>query len=249
MARLNGILKIEGTIQDLTFYKTQDGHLVRSKGGVSGARIASDPAFARTRENGAEFGSSATAGKILRDTLRTMTATSSDGRVTARITQLMTQLKNLDDSSVRGERSVALGIAKPEGKALLKNFNFNDKAALGAVLFKAFSVDSTTGVISIADFVPVNDVKNSSGATHINIKGGYAIIDFETGISTFELTNSENLPIDAVSTSVTLTPAAVPTGTGIKFFLLQLEYFQEVNGLQYSLKTGAYNALAIIEVL
>ena len=45
MAKLNGILKIEGTLQDMTFYKSQDGHLVRTKGGVSGQRIANDPAF------------------------------------------------------------------------------------------------------------------------------------------------------------------------------------------------------------
>jgi hypothetical protein len=55
MAKLKGILKIEGTLQDMTFYKTQDGHLVKTKSGVSADRIANDPAFARTRENGTEF--------------------------------------------------------------------------------------------------------------------------------------------------------------------------------------------------
>lgn len=249
MARLNGILKIEGTIQDLTFYKTQDGHLVRSKGGVSGARIASDPAFARTRENGAEFGSSASAGKLLRDALRNMVTTASDGRVTARITQLMTQLKNMDDSSARGERSVALGIAKPEGKNLLKNFNFNDKSALGSILFKPYVVDSATGVIGINDFKPGKDVKAVIGATHISIKGGFAVIDFETGESELQLTNVENLSIKGSGASITLTPDAVPVLSGTKFFLLQLEYFQEINGVQYSLKNGAYNALAIIDVV
>ena len=108
MAKLNGILKIEGTLQDMTFYKSQDGHLVRTKGGVSGQRIANDPAFARTRENGSEFGSSASSGKLLRDTVRNLIGSASDNRVTARITQLMTQIKNMDDTSERGERTVAL---------------------------------------------------------------------------------------------------------------------------------------------
>ena len=52
MAKLSGILKIEGTLENLTFYKTQDGHLVKTKGGVSADRIANDPTFQRTRENG-----------------------------------------------------------------------------------------------------------------------------------------------------------------------------------------------------
>ena len=60
MARQNGIIKLKGTIGDISFYKTGDGHLAREKGGIDASRIANDPAFQRTRENGAEFG---TAGK------------------------------------------------------------------------------------------------------------------------------------------------------------------------------------------
>ncbi len=31
MARQKGIIKLKGTIGDITFYKTQDGHLAREK--------------------------------------------------------------------------------------------------------------------------------------------------------------------------------------------------------------------------
>jgi hypothetical protein len=31
--------------------------------------------------------------------------------------------------------------------------------------------------------------------------------------------------------------------------LLKIEFFQSVNGVQYSLKNGAYNALRVIEVV
>ncbi len=71
MARQKGIIKLKGTIGDLSFYKTQDGHLAREKGGVDASRIANDPTFVRTRENGAEFGSAASSGKLLRDALLT----------------------------------------------------------------------------------------------------------------------------------------------------------------------------------
>lgn len=248
MAKLKGILKIEGTLQEMTFYKTQDGSLVKTKSGVSGDRIANDPAFARTRENGSEFGSSATAGKVLRDAVRNMVATASDNRVTSRVTQIMTQIKNLDTTSLRGERSVDVGIATAEGKALLKNFNFNDKAILGAILYKPYAVDTTTGVISIANLVPINEIAAPTGTTHVSLKGAFAIVDFDLGTSDVGYTNVTNLPIDPTSTSVTLTPDTVPAGTGTKLFLLQIEFFQEVNAVQYSLNNGAYNALAIIEV-
>jgi hypothetical protein len=131
MARQKGIIKLKGKIGDISFYKTQDGHLAREKGGVDASRIANDPAFVRTRENGAEFGSSASSGKVLRDALRTMLMTASDNRVTSRLTKLMTDIKNLDAISVRGLRTVGTAIALPTAKALLKGFNFNSKAILG----------------------------------------------------------------------------------------------------------------------
>jgi len=56
MARQSGIIPLKGTIGNITFYKTKAGHLAREKGGVDAGRIATDPAFIRTRENGAEFG-------------------------------------------------------------------------------------------------------------------------------------------------------------------------------------------------
>ena len=59
MAKLKGIIKLEGTLDNLTFYKAKEGYLVKTKGGVSKERIQNDPAFERTRENGSEFGSSA----------------------------------------------------------------------------------------------------------------------------------------------------------------------------------------------
>ena len=123
MARQKGIIKLKGKIGDISFYKTQDGHLAREKGGVDAARIANDPAFVRTRENGAEFGSSASSGKLLRGALRPMLMTASDNRITARLTKIMTDVKNLDVTSVRGKRAVGIAIALAPAKALLKGLD------------------------------------------------------------------------------------------------------------------------------
>lgn len=247
MAKLKGILKIEGTLDELTFYKTQDGHLVKTKGGVSADRIANDPNFQRTRENGSEFGSSATAGKVLRNAVRNLMMNASDNRVTSRLTQVMTVIKNYDTTSARGERTVAIGIADPAALALLKDFDFNDKAILSGVLFAPFIVTPATGEIAIPAFVPLNDIAYPGGATHVNLKAAYANVDFTNEISAIEYSPVTNLPIDGTNTPVSLVPAAVPAGAGTKFYLLLLEFFQEVNGIQYPLKNGAYNVLNIVE--
>ena len=248
MARQKGIIKLKGKIGDLSFYKTQDGHLAREKGGVDAERIQNDPAFVRTRENGAEFGSSAVAGKNLRVALFAMLQTASDNRVVSRLTKVMTDIKNLDATSARGDRNVGVAIVLPAAKALLKNFNFNKKAILGSILFKPYSVNTLTGVITINGLEPVNHINFPAGATHVTLKGAWLKLDFATGLYDLQASNVVNLPINAVATNVVLTPAGVPAGAGTDIFLLQIEFFQEVNAVQYSLKNGAYNALAIVEV-
>jgi len=249
MARQSGLIKIKGTLDNVSFYKTKDGDLARMKTSVDGDRIANDPAFVRTRENNSEFGSSARSGKLTRDNLRPISMNATDGRVVARMTKIMTQIKNLDTTSVRGARNVGVAMATAQAKALLKGFEFNREAMLSSMLFKPWAVNTTTGVITIAGLVPTLDLIYPEGATHVSFTGAYANINYATGIADVKLTNVQNLPITATSSAITLTTTVVPTGTGAKIFLLKIEFFQLVNAVQYSLKNGAFNALKIIEVI
>lgn len=179
MARQTGLIKLKGTLDNVNFYKTKDGNLARMKTSVDAKRIANDPAFERTRENGAEFGSSASSGKLLRDSIRTMMQNASDGRVVARLTKIMTSIKNLDANNVRGARVVAQGIQLPEGIATLKGFDFNKEALLGSILYKPFTVDVNNGAIVITDLVPQMDISWPQGATHIQFSCGFAGLDFD----------------------------------------------------------------------
>jgi hypothetical protein len=250
MARQKGIIKLQGKIDDISFYKSQDGHLARAKGGVDGERIKNDPAFARTRENGAEFGAAASASKLLRDTIRPMMQNASDNRVTSRLTKVMTDIKNLDTTNLRGKRNVAQGFTTPAGKALLKGFNFNNTAILGSILFKPYAVNPLTGVVNIGNLVPINDIKAPTGATHFLMDAAWAKMDFANGKADVSYSPPQNLPLDATASNITLTPASVPAGpaNSINVFLLVIEFFQEINGVQYPLKTGAYNALTVLAV-
>jgi hypothetical protein len=248
MAKVGGIIRLEGTLDNLTFYKSKDGYLARTKGGVSKERIQNDPAFVRTRENGTEFAESASTGKMLRVGVRNLLMNASDARVTSRLTQAMSKIKNIDTTSARGERKVAIGLADDAGKMVLKGFNFNNKALLGSVLFAPYTLDTATGEIDLATLVTANDISYASGATHVSLQSAFLNIDFSSGISEIQYSPKVNLPIDNTSTSATLTPVSVPAGTGNKMYFLMLEFFQEINGVQYSLKNGAYNVLAIVGV-
>ncbi|MGG7035647.1 MAG: hypothetical protein ACI7YS_10715 [Flavobacterium sp.] len=248
MARQKGIIKLKGTIGDITFYKTQDGHLAREKGGIDASRIKNDPAFQRTRENGSEFGRAGKAGKVLRTALRTMLMNSADGRMVSRLTQTMVKVIQADTTSERGLRNVIDGEA-----ALLNGFEFNISGKLGSSLFAPFvcELDRATGdiTVSLDPFVPVNVVAAPSGTTHFKIVSAGFEIDFES--ENYILSNSATaiLPWNAEETAaISQTNLVTANSINPLFLVLGIEFYQEVNGQMYSLKNGAYNPLAIVAV-
>lgn len=67
MARNNSFVKLDGTLDGLTFYRKNGEDLVKKQSRISKKRIMSDPAFKRTRENMMEFAGASKAGKAFRD--------------------------------------------------------------------------------------------------------------------------------------------------------------------------------------
>jgi hypothetical protein len=249
MAKQISLLKVNGTLEDLTFYKSQDGLLVRTKGGVSKKRIQNDPAFARTRENGAEFGHSASAGRMLRVAAGQLVFKVKDKRLSSRLVKVMSDLKNLDGTSLRGERNVAMGLQTAEGQQLLRGFDFNSKAPLSSVFYGTHTIDVATGAVTIASFVPQSQLRVPEGSTHFSMQSAFLNLDFETGITAITYSAEENFAYGMTPVSTVLTPSAVPVGSGTQLYLLLIEFFQEVNGMQYPLNNGAYNVLQILEVV
>jgi hypothetical protein len=248
MARQKGIIKLKGTVGGITFYKTQDGHLAREKGGVDAARIKNDPAFQRTRENGSEFGRAGTAGKVLRTSIRGLLLNSADNRMVSRLTQAMTRVIKADATSIRGERNVIDGEAE-----LLQGFEFNIRGKIGTSLYAPIvpTIDRVTGQIKVVipSFIPSNMIAAPTGTTHFKVISAGSEVDFAN--ETYVSVNSASaiLPWSITPTSViTQTNTVTPASTKPLFLFLGLEFYQEVNGTMYPLKNGAFNPLAIAKV-
>lgn len=248
MARQKGIIKLKGTIGDITFYKTKDGHLAREKGGIDASRIANDPAFQRTRENGAEFGRAGKAGKTLRTALRTLLLNSADSRMVSRLTKAMIKVIQADLVNERGLRNVIDGEAE-----LLVGFEFNIGGKLGTSLFAPYvgAIDRVAGSITVDldPFVPATMIAAPGGTTHFKIISAGTEINFEA--DTFVTSSSETaiLPWDMTPTVLInhINPVTANSVSPL-FLAVGVEYYQEVNGRMYPLKNGAYNPLALVQV-
>lgn len=248
MAQQKGIIKLDGTIGGITFYKSKDGYLAREKGGVSGERIANDPNFQRTRENGAEFGRAGKAGKVLRTSLRALLQNASDSRVVSRLTTEMIKVIQADATNPRGQRNVIDGEAE-----MLQGFEFNINGKLGNTLYAPFisNIDRPTGALTvdIPAYVPINMIAAPGGTTHYKIISAGVEIDFENETYVVSDSSSAILPWDATTTTaLNLSNTVTAASTKPLFLVLGVEFYQEVNAQMYPLKNGSYNALALVKV-
>lgn len=249
MARQSSIIKLKGTIGGVTFYKSKDGYLAREKGGIDASRIKNDPAFQRTRENGSEFGRAGNAGKVLRNSIRVLLLKASDYRMVSRLTQEMVKVIQMDSTNPRGQRNVIDGEAE-----LLQGFDFNINGKLGTTLFapSMVTLDRVTGdaKVDIEAFTPQTAVAAPSGTTHFKILSAAMEVDFENQIFITKTSESILYPWDNVEVAAsTLENDLTPNSTHPLFFVLGVEFFQDVNGEKYPLKNGAYNALQIVKVV
>jgi hypothetical protein len=248
MAKQRGIFKAEGTIDEITFYKSKDGYLIRQKGGISAERMATDPAFERTRENQKEFARAGKAGKVLRSALRSLLVNATDRLLVSRLFTAMMKVVKADATSDRGQRNVLDGELE-----LLEGFEFNEGGKLTQTLFAPFtaSIDRATGLLSmqVPSFIPTNMITAPAEATHYQIVSAGGFIDFTTGTNGIVTKATEMLAIDGEPSAVidhVLDGGA--DATRPMFIVLGISFYQEVNGKNYSLKNGAYNALSVVKV-
>jgi len=248
MAKQRGFLRLEGTIGDITFHKSKNGYLAKEKGGVSANRMATDPAFQRTRENGAEFGRAGKAGMVLRHSLRQLLHNTSDKRMVSRLAKRMVKVLKADTISARGERTVQAGDLQ-----LLTGFEFNNNGKLGKALYVQYTatINRVAGTVEIdlPAFIPAVMVAAPVDATHFRLIAAGAEVDFDNDSSISQVSDSGVMPLDYTPTTpLSLSHNLTANSTEALFAILGIEFLQEVNGVHYPLKNGAYNASAIVKV-
>jgi len=248
MAKQDGILPLKGTIDKISFLKGKGAYLAKKKSEIDKSKIASDPAFERTRENNSEFGQACKAGQLLRGSLRALTINASDRYMTGRLVQQLVKAIKADPVNQRGKRNMVDG--KPE---MLQGFEFNGEGKLASVLKAPFTtqIDRATGALEvhIPAFIPMNMLPAPSGTTHFRINSAGIAIDFAGSSYVVDTVASAILPWNRQNTAaINLSSSVGAASTMPLILVLGVEFFQEVNGNPSPLKNGVFNALAIVQV-
>lgn len=248
MAKQESIITLNGTIDNISFFKTKDGYSARKKTGISKAAMESNPNFDRTRENMAEFGRAAQAAKLLREALLESIVGSRDRKMSIRLHKAMMDVLKADTTSTRGQRNVIDGEAE-----LLQGFEFNVDGQLSTTLLASYqeTVDRVTGTctVSVPPYDPTKMVKHAAGATHYRLGLSAASVNFETKERDVQTIQSAYLPVNGALTLLLDLAVTLPPGSTHPIFMaLTIEFVQEINGQKYALKSGAFNACALVKV-
>lgn len=246
MARQTGIIKIKGKLDDLSFYKTKDGDLVRRKGGVDGDTIANSPNFQRTRENNSEFGRAASGGKLVRVAFNAILQSINNSRLVSELTQKMMEVVKADSNSVRGQRNVIDGEID-----LLLGFNFNSRVKLSNVLYFAIqsALDRATGKLTyqLPAFNPQIDVIPPAGATHLRLTMAASALGFATETFNTDIQSVAPIPLTGGPVAAQNVETDIPVATTLPVVgIVLVEFLQQVNTVLYPLKNGSYNAMQVV---
>lgn len=179
MAKLEGLLKLRGSVGELTFTAGAKGETyVKQKSRPGSLQLKEGEAFARSRRAGAEFKLATKATKLFREAMGTVKKAVGDRFMTGRMHAWFLSGVETDITNEWGERRV-----QDSDLNLLEGFEFNSNLGLEELLplnpVNCFQVDDRLLRISIPGFrlrrnkkyVPVT-------ATHFQVVSTIIYIDF-----------------------------------------------------------------------
>ena len=168
MAKQKSIIKIQGSIDDMTFYQMNGSNFVKKKStGITKERINNDPRFERTKENNQEFAGATAAAAGIRLGFAEI-SDFFDNMLSVRLAGVCRKVIS-KDTGKRGQRPFLPAIDK-EG---LQTFVLNKSSSLDTIFKAPYTISVVTGrynaVLTVPDFNPAMQIVAPSGATTFRI--------------------------------------------------------------------------------
>ncbi|WP_226388714.1 hypothetical protein [Penaeicola halotolerans] len=246
MPKQKGIFKIQGSLDEVNFYKSKDGFLARLKGGVSKERIQSDPRFKRTRENMAEFEHASKSAKLFLSAFSTSIDSVKDPRMNNRLFSIMSAIIRSNPDGIPGLRKVSEG-----DLTLLRNFEFNSAARLENILKVQAAITSTESAITVA-FASINPERElviPPNVTHFRIVCACGAVDFAANETSKIEAQSDYFSILDIKEDLSMNLDITGLEAYDKYVALGVEFVKEVGGRYYQFMNGSFNALTVVQHL
>ncbi|MFY0483905.1 hypothetical protein ACI6PS_15005 [Flavobacterium sp. PLA-1-15] len=245
MAKNIGLIKFTGKLGNLSGRETEYGNIISTPGGFKGERIKTEERYAVTRQLGSEFGRCAKISSQLYNALHFYLQTIPFPHLYGSVQAQITNIKNCDAISPKGERSFKAGLETVQGMKMLQGFSFNPKRNLRSGMMQHYAVDLPKGQMTLPNF-DASRVYFPKGAEKLGLQLVLLRLDTELPLCTMETSPLTLVGRNDASNTITL-EAVVPEGEGILIALLYFSFCTVTDGEVYFLK-DAYNVLEVVEV-
>ena len=248
MAKVISLLQLRGSIDDLTFRKTEDGTIAGMKPGPTRERVLTHENFKRTRRNAAEFQEAIQDARLLRHALGQALNGRRGSSMNGRMNGLFYSAARQDSVSDLGARRASQGPID-----LLRGFDFNKELSLEHALPVPLmhQLDVATGAcqVKIPSFIARKRKGFPPEATHFRIISGLALVDFLCPSYRHDVQESELLPLRAKTPEGICFEHRLEPGEGkVMVQVLGMEFYKLVNGKEVLIKGSAVRILEAVRV-
>lgn len=248
MAKNQGIVRLRGSIDGVTYSEGVNGRLSRSKSSLNKAKMDANPKYEVLRLIQHELGLFSKFGSLMRSGIKNELSRVKPYKGVQRLNKILYQIKDEDRVHRMGERTVGEGLKSEKGKSLLKYFDFYGKTTVTALIDKELLLDPDTGVITIEKFDPMEDVIAPKNVTHLQLRSLVIGLDEENGIAEVRRSEEVYMPLETNTADVVLDPNGLPGVDRHLLFVVQVLFYKEVNGFRELTGTDSA-ALSIISVV
>lgn len=247
MAKNQGIVRLRGSIDGVTYTEGINGRLSRSKSSLNKAKMDANPKFNTLRLLQKELGMYSKFGALLRSGIKNELLKVKPFRGVQRLNKLLNQVKNADGVHRLGERDVTEGLLTAKGKGLLLGFDFYGKTSVSSLMSRHFVIDMATGEAAISLFSPADDLIAPPGTTHVGFKSIMIGMDPVNFIVSPQRSEEVYMPLNNAATDLVLQPADLPSVSTFVFYTVQILFYKEINGFKELAALDAC-ALSILEI-
>jgi len=223
MARISSSEKLPMRIDGYVIYPLDDQMVLRKNSGFTTEAVLNSDQYARVRENAAEFGHVSKLCKALRLSLGTVLPKQGNLSVCNGLTKIMRQVLVCDGVSKRGARTLAVAFENTEAKAILKGYDFNPNSLFHSIFKGGFHYDAT--VLHFESLVFSEAVVFPQGADFVGFRLHRLCFDFELVTHELVSTTWELFARTSSSSGFTLALPKVPELNGVRFVLLELQFY------------------------
>lgn len=193
MAKAFGPVQIVGTLDDLNFYITPDGNIVREKGKTGNTKksFKENPIFTPMKLHSKDFGLCAQKGRVFRQLVKAFYDNAKDGSIAGRTNQLLHAIIKEDLEHERGQRQLHTGLQSAVALEFLTGFEGNKGRPLQAVLKKKIAFNWGKRAISVKTIHPLQDIDWPAEATQVHFQ--IAMANWDCVNDTYETVYSNEI--------------------------------------------------------